>query len=230
MAQSRREKSRQGRQLKVEQQVDVNGEAITQNIRRIRRRELIKPEIKPEIVKPIRPVKKGKLHRALERVIKKTGISPKIKIENKLSNMRTGRISKKNEVEKITVDMRDLSEEDLYLIMNTIEAYSAYNGSSYDFADNLGWKLLKARGETVVYEGGSRWDKHKFSLGNSSRMYGPLDYENMFRRKNIPQRDRVKTSVFLVELKKELAHSEGILIGNKAFKEKKFNSRVEGRI
>ena len=61
-------------------------------------------------------------------------------------------------------------------------------------------------------------------------MYSSLDYEKTFRKKNMPITDKIRTSIFLMELKKELTHPDGILIGNKAFKEKKFNSRVEGRI
>ena len=214
-----------GRKQRVQKQKDVNGEAIVQ-----RPRPRPKPEVVDSIsVKPKRPIKKGKIHRALQRVIKKMGISPTIRIENKLSQLRTTRQSKVNRMEKITVSMTDLSEHELMTLMNDATQYTITAGSSGDFADCSGWKMMIASMENGRV-GTEHHNPHKHSLGNSVRMYSSLDYEKTFRKKNMPITDKIRTNIFLMELKKELTHPDGILIGNKAFKEKKFNSRVEGRI
>ena len=218
MAESRRKESR------IKQQVDKNKEVVLdKNDIRKPRKPLRPTPVKPiepiKPIKPVKPIKKRRVLRALEKIEKKFNFNFELVTRDKRPT-ETLDPKTKTEKEEFKVMLSQLSDKDILDILKDINNISiTRNSGNSKKADVISWKQW-----TNKYSN----NPHKNALGDARRMYHSLDYEHNFKSKHIVDFNRIKISAFLLELKKEILHMNNVKVGNKAFKEKKYNSISQG--
>lgn len=204
------------------QTLDNNNEVVLKKSNRNKPLRPISDISSESITKPVKPIepkpiKKGKIYKALEKIEKKFNFNFELVTRDKRAT-ETSKIKTKKE--EIKVMLSQLSEKDILDILKDMNNISiTRNSGNSKKADIISWKQWSNKYSN---------NPHKNSLGDARRMYHSLDYEHNFKSKHIVDFNRIKISAFLLELKKEILHMNNVRVGNKAFKEKKYNSILQG--
>jgi len=195
-----------GRRLKVQQQVDNNGEVVLKTPTK-------KAFDKTKVPSPLNPelsVKKGVIHKILAKLIKKTGFNPTITDGNVTSRSDTDDTTQ-------TVSLMDFNEESLLALLSDINMYGINNETSAAAADNIGWHVYKNNEGSFM---------ERNNLANPNRRNFKTEFHH--RKKSDINLHKVRITLLLIQLKKEILKENGINIGNKAYKEKKYNVITQG--
>ena len=202
------ESESRGRKLRVQQQVDENGEFILQSTRKRK----VEPPVKPNRPKPI---KKSKVHKALRKVEKRTGLKLQVKQALPPSLRSTDDDASQTHV----TNLGDLREEDILDYINDVRALFKSRRPTSDTAENVGWKIWSNKYKDKFY---------KFTQTQPEISNTPIDYSNNFHSKYELNIERIKDTLLILETKKTLLEEENIKLGDKALKEKRYNSIKQG--
>ena len=170
-----------------------------------------------------KPIKKGRIHKILDRLIKRTGFTPKIVVNDIINNpnLKNTKVVDKSSLKEKTADIRDLREKDILNLLKDVDIFKISKTHSSDRADNVGWHMLTS---------GLKYNKFKHILGSPDRASFDTHYEKNFKSKWNFNLDNMRYSIFMLELHREILKVNNIKMGSKALKEKKFNVISQGPI